>query len=502
MLRPADGSFTNTQRLVQWHDKAADPRGDARTDLWFTVHLGLLLKDLYKQKLARLRADKPEQAKVAEETDWSIHALVWDYIDAKENEEWEIKDEPSARLVLKEISGYYTLQPPGAAGILASAASADALGLLTAAATTTMIQGLKTAQAVKSFADLKDDGSTASGAWIYSGAFAPTEKEPLGHNHAANRTGDGWVSLGWAFSWPANRRIIYNRCAADLDGKPWTKEARLAGQFAPANQVLRAGDRLPGYVMWGAEWDAKAAKWVDKWLGVDVPDFVANKAPGTVANPKGVGVATHDAESPFIMNADGKGRLFVPAGLADGPLPTHYEPAESPVKNLVYRKQQNNPVMLRWDARIGKGGPLNPIADVGDPKYPHILSTYRLTEHHVSGSMSRWLPWLVELMPELFCEISPEHAETIGVKNTDFVRISTPRGSIRAKALVTRRIRPIRLKDEENKERVVHHVGLPWHWGYKGLSKGDVVNDLSALVGDPNVSIHEAKVFLCAVERG
>jgi formate dehydrogenase major subunit len=507
-----DGSFTNTHRLVQFHGKAVDPTGDRRTDLWFTVHLGLLLKDLYKKKLERLRKEEPKQAKAAEENDWAIHALTWDYINAKENEKWEIKDEPSARLVLKEINGYYTLQPTGAAGIVAAAAAADAPALLSAAATTTMLQGLKTARPLKVLADIKDDGSTACGAWIYTGVFAPTDDEPLGHNYAANRKGDGWVSQEWGFSWPANRRILYNRCSADPDGRPWAKEARLAGQFAPRlrgnqrfkvdDQVLRAGDRLPGYVLWGAEWDPKTEKWVDKWLGLDVPDFVLNKAPGTKGKAGAVGLAGHDADSPFIMKPDGKGWLFVPTGLVDGPMPTHYEPAESPVKNLVYRQQQNNPVVLRWDARLGKSEPLNPIADIADPKYPHILSTYRLTEHHLSGSMSRWLPWLVELMPELFCEISPEHADMIGVKNTDFVRITTPRGSIRAKALVTRRIRPFHLKDEKDKERVVHHVGLPWHWGYKGLSKGDVVNDLSALVGDPNVSIHEAKVFVCDVTRG
>jgi formate dehydrogenase major subunit len=175
----------------------------------------------------------------------------------------------------------------------------------------------------------------------------------------------------------------------------------------------------------------------------------------------------------------------------DGPLPTHYEPYESPVTNKVYPKQQRNPAALYWNVRG------NEVAAVGDPKYPHVLSTYRLTEHHLSGVMSRWLPWLAELMPELFCEISPEHAEEIGVSNTGWVRISTPRASIRAKALVTRRIRPFHLGDG----KVVHHVGLPWHWGYKGLTTGDVVNDLSALVGDPNVAIHEAKVFVCNVEK-
>ena len=226
-----------------------------------------------------------------------------------------------------------------------------------------------------------------------------------------------------------------------------------------------------------------------RWVGFDVPDFALTKAPNTPAQPYGVGMDYHDGASPFLMKGDGKGWLYVPSGLVDGPLPTHYEPYESPVKNILYRRQ-SNPVAIVYNV------PGNPYAQVGSAQYPHVLSTYRLTEHHLSGVMSRWLPWLAELQPELFCEISPEHAAEIGVANTDWVSISTPRGSIRAKALVTRRIRPFHLRD-----KTVHHVGLPWHWGYKGVSTGDVVNNLSAMVGDPNVTIHEAKVFVCNVRK-
>jgi formate dehydrogenase major subunit len=431
-----DGSFTNTQRLVQWHEKAVDPPGDARTDIWFTVHLGLRLKELYKD--SKEKRDRP------------LQALVWDYIDEEENKKFAIKDEPSARLILKEINGYHW-----EAG-----------------------KSLLESRAMANLGALKDDGSTACGAWIYAGVFAPTKEEPKGHNHAANRKGDHWVAQGWAFSWPANRRILYNRCSADPAGRPWAKEARLAREHARSG-----GPHHAGYVYWDA-----GAK---QWRGLDVPDFPTDKAPDTPADPEAVGLACHDGASPFIMKADGKGWLFVPDGLLDGPLPTHYEPYESPVPNRLYPKQQRNPAALYWKV------PGNEVAKVGDPDYPHVLSTYRLTEHHLSGVMSRWLPWLAELMPELFCEISPEHAAQIGVRNTDWVRIRTPRGSIRAKALVTRRIRPFRLAGG----KVVHHVGLPWHWGYKGLTTGDVVNDLSALVADPNVTIHEAKVFVCNVER-
>ena len=152
-------------------------------------------------------------------------------------------------------------------------------------------------------------------------------------------------------------------------------------------------------------------------------------------------------------------------------------------------KQQSNPAAKVWE-------PAERLAAVGSADFPHILSTYRLTEHHLSGTMSRWLPWLAELQPELFAEISPEHAQELGIANTDRIAISTPRGSITAKALVTRRVRPYTIGGKQ-----IHYVGLPWHWGYKGIAVGDVVNNLSAMVGDPNVSIHEAKVFVCNVKK-
>ena len=416
---------------------------------------------------------------------------MWNYLDeeeiekweTEENKRWKIRDQPSVRLVLREINGYFLKDK--------------------------VIDGvpLKKGDPLSTFAHLQDDGTTACGAWIYTGVFTKATKEhPHGQNHAANRKGDDWVALGWGFAWPANRRLLYNRASADPKGNPWPKEARLAREYgrrslpvldaqkaaavgaAGANPLLGAAGVLAagagekrGYVYWDAG--------QKKWVGFDVPDFVPTKPPDAKAKPGAAGLDAHDGASPFIMKADGKGWLFVPNGLVDGPMPTHYEPYESPVANALY-KQQSNPVALVW--KIDG----NPYATPGSKEFPHVLSTYRLTEHHLSGVMSRWLPWLVELQPELFCEISPEHAEEIGVGNTDWVVISTPRASIRAKALVTRRIRPYKLK-----EKTVHHVGLPWHWGYKGLTTGDVVNNLSALVGDPNVTIHEAKVFVCQVAK-
>jgi formate dehydrogenase major subunit len=189
------------------------------------------------------------------------------------------------------------------------------------------------------------------------------------------------------------------------------------------------------------------------------------------------------------MKNDGLGWLYVPTGLVDGPLPTHYEAAESPVRNPLY-KQQSSPVYKYWKRDD------NPLAAAGDPKFPYVITTYRLTEHYLSGAMSRWNPWLTELMPEVFVELSPELAQEKGIANTDWVRISSPRATVRVKALVTRRLRPLRINGQ-----VIHQVGLPWHWGYEGVVTGAAGNELTALVGDPNVSIHEGKAFVCNLEK-
>jgi formate dehydrogenase major subunit len=192
---------------------------------------------------------------------------------------------------------------------------------------------------------------------------------------------------------------------------------------------------------------------------------------------------------PFILKPDGRGWLFVPTGLVDGPLPTHYEPMESPASNPLYT-QQSSPVLKYWKV------PGNPVAAVGDTRFPYVMTTYRLTEHYLAGAMSRWNPWLTELQPELFVELSPELSEEKGITNLDWVKVSSPRGAVRAKALVTRRMRPLQING-----KTIHHVGMPWHWGYEGLVTGDIVNELTALVADPNVSIHEGKAFVCNIEK-
>ena len=220
-----------------------------------------------------------------------------------------------------------------------------------------------------------------------------------------------------------------------------------------------------------------------------MPDFAVTTAPTAKPKQGGIGLDALSGTDAFIMKPDGVGWLYVPTGLVDGPLPTHYEPAESPVQNPLY-KQQSSPVLKYWN------DPANPLAKVGDPKFPYVMTTYRLTEHYLAGAMSRWLPWLSELQPELFVEISPELGQEKRINNLDWVRVSSPRGQVRAKALVTRRMRPLQING-----KTLHQVGMPWHWGYEGLVTGDIVNELTSLVGDPNVTIHEGKAFVCNIEK-
>jgi formate dehydrogenase major subunit len=192
------------------------------------------------------------------------------------------------------------------------------------------------------------------------------------------------------------------------------------------------------------------------------------------------------------MRADGKGAFFGP--LADGPFPEHYEPVESPQKNLLSR-QQYNPVARIWrDAHLNGG---NRLVKVGDPEFPYAITTYRLTEHHLSGVMSRYLPWLAEMYESHFCELSPQLAREKGIVNGEKITVITPRGKIHLKAMVTERMIPFTIDG-----RTVHQVGIPWHWGYNGIAKGDITNDLSATVGDPNVFIQETKAFVCDVRKG
>jgi formate dehydrogenase major subunit len=190
------------------------------------------------------------------------------------------------------------------------------------------------------------------------------------------------------------------------------------------------------------------------------------------------------------MMIDGLSQLYAPVGLQDGPLPTHYEPVESPIHNPLYN-QQINPVAKLWE-RAG-----NPYHAVADPDYPYVLTTYRLTEHHTGGTMTRYVSWLAETQPEAFIEISPELAADKGIENGGWATLWTARGEVEARTLVTPRVRPLHLDD-----RVIHVIGMPWHFGYLGIAQGDIANNLSVMVGDPNVSIHEAKAFTCNLRAG
>lgn len=419
------GVFTNTQRLLQQHDKAVDPPDDARSDLWFTFHLGQRLKALYKDS--------------TQPRDWPIQNLLWDYLRPEENAQWRIKDDPSSEAILKEINGYTWADK----------------------------------KQVKGFADLKDDGSTACGCWIYSGVY-PEE----GKNRAAGRESDDYVSPNWGFAWPANRHIMYSRASADKAGKPWSERK----QYTYWDPQKDSGQK-------DQNGNAILGSWVNAFG--DSIDFPVTKNPAAPAKPDGTGLDAHDGASPAIMKPDGKFWLFAPSGTVDGPLPTHYEPWESPVKNPVYG-QQRSPVAHIWAVR---GNPYHELEDA--ETYPLVISTYRVTEHYLSGTMSRWLPWLAELMPELFFELSPELAQEKGVKNGDWVTVVTKRGEVEGRALVTKRLRPFKMGD-----RIVHQIGIPWHWGYKGLASGDVTNDVAALVADPNVTIHEGKAFSCDLRPG
>jgi formate dehydrogenase major subunit len=409
MAAEKEGTVTNTTRLIQWHDKVCDPPGDSRSDLWFLVHLGRRLKELY--------------ANSREVRDAPIRDLTWNYPTSG------AIAEPDAAVVLREINGYTV---------------ADR-------------------KQVKSYQALKDDGSTACGGWMYAGIF-PDQHD----NRARSRKPDGpdgpGSHQGWAFSWPDNRRTLYNRASADPEGRPWSERKRM---------------------VW---WDQ--AK--EKWVGIDTPDFVPDKRPDFrpdwSKHPTGMDALGGD--DPLIMEPHGKCQLFVPSGLKDGPLPTYYEPVESPVSNALY-PQQTNPAARLWER------PGNDLHEPEDPRYPYVFSTYRLTELHCGGISSRVAPHMAELQPEAFVEISPELARELGIANLDWTVLSTARGQVEVKALVTGRIRPFTVNG-----RRVHQVGMPWVFGWEGYARGAIANVLPGLYGDPNTSIHTTKALTCALRKG
>ena len=411
-----EGTFTQTQRMLQWRDKAVDPAGDQRSDLWFFYHLGRMLKK-------RLAVSTDPRDEPVQKLDWSYHVegtLPGD-------EGWP---EPSADDVLKRINGY----------------------------------DVATGKAVNSYLELKADGSTACGCWIYSGVYAD------GVNQAARRKPhweQGPYDAEWGWTWPANRRVLYNRCSADPEGRPWSERKKL---------------------VW---WDAGK----DEWTGHDIPDFPKTTAPGHVPEKGTAGPEGLRGDDAFIMQADGKAWLFAPSGVVDGPLPTHYEPHESPVGNPLYG-QQGNPTVKVYGRADNPSNP-NPRERGATDMFPFVLTTARLTEHHTAGGMSRQLPYLAELQPELFVEVSPELARMRGLTHLGECHVVTSRAVVQARVTVTDRMAPLRIDGN-----VVHQVWMPYHWGGNGIVRGDIVNDLFGVVADPNVFIQESKVTTCDVRPG
>jgi len=393
-----EGSISNSGRWAQWRYKAVEPPGDAKSDLWIIDQFHRRLKSLYEKEGGAVPGP--------------IVKLTWDYGSAHE---------PDVHQVAREINGYFTRD--------------------TSVKDKDKTVDYKAGEQIPAFAALQGDGSTASGCWIYCGSY--TGK---GNMMARRDPADLPNSLGmypkWAWSWPVNRRILYNRAAVNTAGQP----------FNPKRPVI--------------SWNSAEKKWEG-----DVPDGGAPP----MGDEKGT--------SPFIMNSEGVGRLYA-LTMKDGPFPEHYEPMESPAKNLISKVQNNPMVKITRDTS----------SDI--KAYPYIGTTYRVTEHWQTGSMTRSLPWLVELVPDMFVEMSESLAATQGINSGDRVRVFNQRGSIDAYALVTARLKPF-LVDGKS----IEQVGMPWHFGYAGMATGDTANVLTSEAQSPVSNIPEYKAFLCNIEK-
>ena len=398
-----EGSITNSGRWAQWRPAAVDPPGDARSDLWIIDRLTVELKRLY--------------------------AAGGTFGDPIVNLDWATGDsgQPDPHVVAKEINGRF----------LANVQFAE------------LDERFASGDQVPSFGLLRDDGSTACGNWLYSGSYTAVGNN-MARRQAADRENDPLgLCPGWAWAWPANRRVLYNRAGCDTKGQPWAK-----------GKAVVTFDWLTG-----------------RWTG-DVPDggWPPPETPQGRPHPAG--------RHAFIMLDEGRARLFAP-GLADGPFPEHYEPMESPAVNL-FSPQQVNPMA---------GQCPRDMLGTSD-EYPIVATTCRVSEHWLSGPMSRNLPWLVELVPNAFAEISPRLAAEKGISNGDLITIRSARGKITVYALVTGRIVPLKLG-----EKTVEQVAVIWHFGYQGLATGDSANILTLSAGDADTMIPEYKAFLCDVEK-
>ncbi len=395
------GTATNTGRLIQWRDQAVEPKGESKSDLWIAYNLGLAIRKAYAN--SNLPEDEP------------VLKMTWDYGSAQNI----YSADPDVYKVAHEINGFDVNTGKGLAG----------------------------------FGNLKDDGTTASGCWIYCGYFVSRDDNRSRRRGKEDPSGVGSY-LNWGWAWPMNRRIIYNRASADPNGQPWSDKKK--------------------YLVFDTSKADPTKKQKGLWSGPDVPDFVPSRAPD---DPGG--------KAPFIMLPEGVGKLFG-QGMADGPLPEHYEPLETPVKN-AFSSHQLNPVAKVWNSEMDKVGEA--------AKFPIVASTWRLTEH--MHGYTRNFPWSSELQPKLFVEISPTLAAAKGIKTGDQVIVSSARAEIRALALVTPRMAKLKLGDQE-----VEQVGLPWHFGHEGIVTGDIVNRLTPHIGDANTMIPEYKAFLVDVKKG
>lgn len=395
-----EGTVANSSRWIQWRWKAVEPPGQAKSDLWIADALMRSIRKKYQNG-----GKFPEP----------IMDMVWNY-------EPHEHDEPDIMQIAKEMNGY----------VVANDKMLD------------------------SFANLKDDGSTACGVWVFTGYMFP---DPVLNVPACQRRSrEDRSKLGlfpkWSFSWPANRRIVYNRCSADPTGRPWDSERMLVS------------------------WDGI------NWVNNDVADFGIRDAATGAVIPPGT-----SANNSYMMNTEGSARLFAPTGMKDGPIPEHYEPIESPVNNIM-SKQQNNPVATWYGKDFSK------VAQTGSKEYPYIATTHRVVEHYQSGAVTRNCPLLTELMPEMFATISNKLAYKLGLEPGDMVSVSSIRGEIKCKVNIMPILKPMQVNGQE-----VEIVGLPWHWGYQGLAPGSTANDLTPCVGDANTMIPEYKAFLCNITR-
>jgi len=394
-----EGSLVNSGRWLQWHWPGGTPPGEARTDTFIMAQIHLRLKELYRKEGGTV----PEP----------IVNLTWNYKDP---------NEPTAEELAKEMNG---------------SALVDVFD-----PNDPTKKVLEAGKQLASFGLLRDDGTTAAGCWIYTGCF--TEAGNMMARRDNSDPGDTGAFSKWSFSWPANRRIIYNRASCNLDGQPWDDTRKL---------------------IW---WDGS------KWTGFDVPDIAPT------AKPRDVG--------PFIMNPEGVSRLFTRGMMRDGPFPVHYEPFESPVANLIAPKVRGNPV-----ARVFKDD-FAQFADTGSKEFPYAATSYRLTEHFHYWTKNNHVNSV--LQPEFFVEISPELAKEKGIANAGWVRVWSKRGSVIAKAYVTKRIRPLMVDGKAQ-----HIVGIPIHWGFVGAAKkGFPANVLTPFVGDANIETPEYKAFLVNIE--